>query len=609
MKTSIVILTHNKLEYSQKCIESIRQYTDANSYELIVVDNNSTDETVAWLKKQKDIKAIYNDKNLGFPKGCNQGIEVATGENILLLNNDIIVTRRWLDNLISCLCSNENIGAVGPVTNNASYYQAINVTYKSVEEMHSFAENFNQSNPSIWEERLKLVGFCMLIKRSVVEKVGLLDELFTPGNFEDDDYSIRIRMAGYKLMLCKDTFIHHFGSVSFKNDNVAYSKLLSDNRKKFAEKWGFDSGYSTIIRHEIIKLINRPRNQPIKVLEVGCACGGTLLQIKNLYKNAELFGIELNEKAAKSANIFADVIAADIEKAELPYKRGSFDYIILADVLEHLQNPWQALQNIKEYLAPNGQVLASIPNVMHFSVVKGLLKGNWSYEDAGILDRTHLRFFTLNEIDKMLKELGYCVKEYQSTVFSETQDDRDFIKKVVELIGNPSMEQQFRAYQYIFAASIVNTGAGNDLTSDQSQADTLQKFDKRELIFILRRVENDLEKSNSLDRIMDILISGNITINEIIQITQNDMIKKEELLQTLAVTCYERGLLENALAFLETAYRWNQQNPITVYNLSYILYKLGETEVALRFLEQLKEQDEETRALLSEIREALHESQ
>jgi tetratricopeptide (TPR) repeat protein len=107
LKTSIVILTYNNLDYNKLCIESIRKYTKEGTYEIIVVDNHSTDGTVEWLKKQRDVKIILNGENLGFPKGCNQGIEIADEANdILLLNNDTIVTPNWLINLKKCLKKN-----------------------------------------------------------------------------------------------------------------------------------------------------------------------------------------------------------------------------------------------------------------------------------------------------------------------------------------------------------------------------------------------------------------------------------------------------------------------------------------------------------------------
>jgi len=324
MKTSIVILTHNKLDYTKQCIESIRQYTREGTYEIIVVDNHSTDGTVEWLKEQTDIRTIFNNENVGFPKGCNQGVQVATGENILLLNNDVIVTKNWLDHLLVCLHSADDIGAVGPVTNSAADYSTIPVNYTSVDEMHVFASQHNVLDPNKWEERLKLIGFCMLIKREAVDKVGLLDERFTPGNFEDDDYSVRLRKAGYRLMLCKDTFIHHYGSVSWKDDDSGYLKLLRDNQKKFEEKWDIDVG-AYDVETDVLNQISLDRQVNINVLHIGCGAGATLLKIKHDYPHAVLYGVEQNAFAIKEAQRYA-YVAKDLEDSEI--KKQMFELIL-----------------------------------------------------------------------------------------------------------------------------------------------------------------------------------------------------------------------------------------------------------------------------------------
>lgn len=236
--TSIVILTYNKLDYTRLCIESIRAHTEPGSYEIIVVDNHSTDGTVQWLQSQQDIRLIANIENVGFPAGCNQGIKAACGDSILLLNNDTIVTPHWLANLRRCLFSSADIGAVGPVTNSCSNFQTTPFEYSSIEEMICFARQVNNSKPELWEKRTRLVGYCMLIKAETVNAIGLLEEAFSPGNYEDDDYCLRIRNAGYYLVLCWDTFIHHFGSVSFGERGAHHSDLLEINRRKFIEKWG-----------------------------------------------------------------------------------------------------------------------------------------------------------------------------------------------------------------------------------------------------------------------------------------------------------------------------------------------------------------------------------
>lgn len=236
--TSIVILTYNKLDYNKLCIESIRDYTEPGSYEIIVIDNHSTDGTVEWLQAQPDVKLIINNENVGFPAGCNQGIKAACGDSVLLLNNDTIVTPHWLANLRRCLFSSEDIGATGAVTNSCSNFQSTPCEYGSIPEMIAFARQRNNVNPDLWESRTRLVGYCMLIKTEIINKIGLLEEAFSPGNYEDDDYCLRIRNAGYRLILCWDTFIHHFGSISFGEQAAHYNILLETNKQKFIDKWG-----------------------------------------------------------------------------------------------------------------------------------------------------------------------------------------------------------------------------------------------------------------------------------------------------------------------------------------------------------------------------------
>lgn len=450
INTSIIILTYNKLEYTKSCIESIRQYTIPASYELIVVDNHSTDGTVEWLKKQEDICSIYNATNSGFPKGCNQGIANAKGINILLLNNDVIVTYNWLNNLLKTLYSSDDIGAVGPVTNNCPNSQSIPIPYHSITEMHSFASQYN-SQQEHSEERLKLIGFCLLIKKEVVDKIGLLDEIFSPGNYEDDDYSARIREAGYRILLCRDTFIHHFGGASFKEQPEEYTQLLERNRKKFEVKWGYNSQYSSFIRQELIDLIDVLPDAKIRVLDVGCACGATLLQIKNQYKKAELYGIELNPCAAKNAMNFSQILISNIESAELDYPPEFFDYIILSEVLEQFQSPWEVLKRLYNYLAPGGKILASVYNIMHFSVIQSLLQGHWSYKNPGILDKAHLRFFTFFEIHEMFLETGFLDMKYSATRLDASKEERGFVD-VIESITSDILKDQLTVYQYIVNA-------------------------------------------------------------------------------------------------------------------------------------------------------------
>ncbi len=451
--TSIILLTHNQLDCTKLCIESIRKFTPKGQYEIIVVDNNSTDGTIEYLKSQDNLRVIYNDYNAGFPKGCNQGIEIAKGDSILLLNNDTIVTPNWLNNLDKALYSNEDIGVVGAISNSCSNGQAINVIYQNIDEMIDFANLINMQEPTDkYELKQYLVGFCYLVKKSVIDKVGLLDERFTPGNFEDNDLSLRILLEGYKLLLCKNVFIHHFGSTSFRSNMESYINIYNTNKNKFDDKWGKEVLYGSFVRNDLVNFFKNDRNESINVLDIGCGTGATLLYIKNLYKNANLYGIEKGKNSAKIANSYADVINEDVEKVIFPYEENFFDYIILGDVLEHLKDPWKFITNLNLYLKSDGYILASIPNIMHISVIREIINGGFAYQEAGILDKTHLRFFTLNEIYKMFDIANLQVEEvYPLQYYTPQPEEEDLMKKLCEITSEEN-RMQYLSVQYILKA-------------------------------------------------------------------------------------------------------------------------------------------------------------
>jgi len=238
---SIIILTFNELKYTRECIESIRKHTP-EPHEIIFVDNASTDGTVKWLRKicqeNPNYKFIENKKNLGFAKGCNQGIEASSAEYILLLNNDVIVTENWLSGMLECLNSASDTGFVGPMANNVSGPQKVlDSDYKTISRLIEFAKSFRERYRHRRISCRRIVGFCMLFRRALVDKIGLLDETFGTGNFEDDDYCLRATLAGCRNLIAGDVFIHHYGSRSFIGNRIDYGSQMSGNIKIFDEKW------------------------------------------------------------------------------------------------------------------------------------------------------------------------------------------------------------------------------------------------------------------------------------------------------------------------------------------------------------------------------------
>lgn len=235
---SIIIPVHNGCEYTKECIESVRNYTPMDRTEIIVVDNGSEDDTGAYLKKNSDIISILNEENRGFATAVNQGLRLARGEYYVVLNNDVVVTENWLGNLGSVARSDEWIGLLGPVTNHISGRQKIeNARYDTMDDMHKFAsERWSEFGLKYLDEA-NLRGFCLFIKKGVVDTIGGFDERFRIGNYEDDDFCLRALNAGFKCGIAEGVFVHHHGSATFRLLKEEYTSLLDENAKRFAQKW------------------------------------------------------------------------------------------------------------------------------------------------------------------------------------------------------------------------------------------------------------------------------------------------------------------------------------------------------------------------------------
>lgn len=454
---SIIILSYNAREEMSICLDSIRQYGGApGSHEVIVIDNASTDGVVEMLKSRKDIRLFCNAENVGFPAGCNQGIKMADPYNdIFLLNNDTVLAPNSVFWLRMGLYESDFVGGTGSVTNYASNGQIIEEAFGTAEEYLQYAVRHNIPMRDPYEKKLCLTGFAFLIKRTALDNVGLLDERFSPGNYEDDDLSYRLLQAGYQLLLCRNSFIYHFGSRGFAKDMTQYRNLLQTNAAKFKAKWGIDYSYYKHERRDITGYIEDDRTSPLHILEIGCGMGATLGYLQNRYPNAEVYGIELVGEVAETAQKYIPTIRqGNIETMALEYPEHFFDYIIFGDVLEHLHDPQKVLAGMHPYLKPSGVLLASIPNVMYYTVILNLLQGNFRYEDAGILDRTHLRFFTYNEIMRLFQEAGFTVQSVRQKQISEgvTAEQKELYDALLQL-PHIAPEDNFKTYQYLVKAA------------------------------------------------------------------------------------------------------------------------------------------------------------
>jgi GT2 family glycosyltransferase len=240
---SIVMVTHDGLVFSRLCLESLLAAAAATEFEVIVADNASADGTANYLidlsSRDQRVRAELSAANAGFAAATNRGVALARGDVIVFLNNDTIPLDGWLDSLIAHLAERE-IGLIGAVTNRAGNEAEIPAGYRTYGELERFASMRARTHRGERFDIRTATMFCAAVRRSVWEMVGPLDERFEVGLFEDDDFSMRVREAGLRVVCAEDAFVHHFGQASIGKlaQTGAYGSLFHTNRERWESKWG-----------------------------------------------------------------------------------------------------------------------------------------------------------------------------------------------------------------------------------------------------------------------------------------------------------------------------------------------------------------------------------
>lgn len=429
-KTTVLMIVHNQKEVLIQSVEAIRKYTVMENLQVVIIDNASEDGTREWLEEQNDIAyAVEETFNEMWGNLANEAIEVfGIDGDILFMQAGCLVTTGCIERLKKGLYEADNIAVVGPVINGKNI------------DVDAYLNQEKKNSKIVLELDEKMV----MIRGDIFHNFfnRKFEEGYHTYQYAILDYYLSVMKKGNMLSCIKNTM-----AMCVTNEQIDLSKLKSVDYKKLSEKWGM-TYINTKSNEMLIDMLDRKTDEVFSVLEIGCDCGVTLLEIKNRFPNVKTYGYEINPNAVDIAKNFAEVEVGNVEDEQFSYDKEQFDYIIFGDVLEHLHNPERVITYCRSFLKESGCIIASIPNLMHISVIGKLLEGKFEYTDTGLLDRTHIHFFTFNEILHMFNNAGYIVEDTVAKGVKITEEEKIMTDKIMSIVET-SERWMFEAFQYV----------------------------------------------------------------------------------------------------------------------------------------------------------------
>ena len=464
---SIAVIAFNKLDYTKQCVESIlKNIPQGLSYELILINHGSTDGTKEYFESMSPTKQLDISVNGG---GLAAYTFICEGKYFMLVSNDVIVTENAIANMIRCMESDEKIAWVVPATSSVSNLQTIPASYNTIDEMHVFAGKNNQrSDPCRWEQRTRLVDPISLRRSSVSFSSSGVNWAYylysqAPGGFSDDKEALLYRRNGYKMMLAKDSYCHHFGSVTLKDELAEQAGFYDEGRKAFCEAFGVDPwGTGFCWSPEMISLLSLVDTGHVNILGLNCGLGGNPLKIKETIKErASNFDVTIynatdEKRYAQDLKGVSDIFAYEQDSSRFHelFSGVQFHYIVIESRLEAYQKPLGILKRLEKRLAAGGVlILRTIDAVLGKAVCKdyptAIKADTWYIIPAGKNQDHH------ESAEDLLKE---DVKGYR---FDMTTEHR--VKKLLE-----RGEERFSQGDLSAAMKFFERATGLDKTNSQA---------------------------------------------------------------------------------------------------------------------------------------------
>lgn len=412
---TILILAYNRLEKTKECIESVLKYTRDVNFELLLIDNGSTDGTLEYFKSLEYDKTtiVHINENKSAVVAWNYISIDMISKCLVTLANDIIVTPNWLSNLMKAADSDPKIGLVNPVSSNASSEQGVDLQFTDFEDMQAKAAKFNVSDPKKWHERLRIITLGTLIKKECLYAIGLpLADMGFFHDFCDDDIAFRVRRAGYKVVLAKDTWIHHNHAVfSYEGkDPEQYAESLRIGRQNFCDKYFGVDAWKDVDNYipEYTAVIKKTMSKRPRILGIDVRCGTPILEIKNKLRefgtfSADCYALTEDGKYVTDLQTICGAENVKAGKAQnvWDYFGGEgFDYIVLGNYINSYPEPEKLLEKLSRLLSKGGKLFYSLKN--SYDVTSFLL----SFGERGVAGMKHVINYTPEEFYSLSQKYG-----------------------------------------------------------------------------------------------------------------------------------------------------------------------------------------------------------
>ncbi|MBD5490358.1 MAG: methyltransferase domain-containing protein [Lachnospiraceae bacterium] len=442
---TVVLTVHRRLDQLRDTLEWLDGVDGIAN--IIIAVNESEEDTAQWLSAGQYEYLWFDEGVQGYGKLWNTVLSnFETEDCIVFLEAGVYPEKGSLRALARALES-ERAAMASPSTNN--FFPNERSAVKSKEELLLIGRRGNRQRSGKTYDKILCSNWKMwAVRRDIFEQNGLFREELSHPEEVLTDYSLRMIQGGLAQIVC----LYAYAYESFHQCSEIYSvaEEWRFNARVFMKKeWGMNY-FNLKPNRSLAVRIQEGNEEEFKVLEVGCDLGATLVEIQNRFPKCKTYGLDINEAAVEIAKHVTEAKYGNIDELRIPF-REKFDYIIFGDVLEHLRHPEEVVDMCRDSLNEDGCIIACIPNVMHISVMEQLLEGRFVYQDVGLLDRTHIHFFTYYEIMNLFRNAGYEVKDIDRRIFAISDREQAIVETLLGL-SDQTEEWMYTTFQYVVRA-------------------------------------------------------------------------------------------------------------------------------------------------------------